>query len=118
MAKAKSNNPDPPMKRRIRPAADPKTRESQLISMAVSRVEQRIADGTATAQELIHFLRLGSTEKQLELEKLRHENELLKAKTDAIKEQQEVSKMFAEAVAAMTSYRMPTEEDYDEEDDE
>ena len=117
MAKAKSNNPDPPMKRHIKPATDPKTRETQLISMAVDRVEQRLMDGTASAQEIIHFLRLGSTEKQLELEKLRHENELLKAKTDAIKEAQEVSKMFAEAVAAMTSYRMPTEEDYEEDDE-
>lgn len=116
MAKAKEKIPDPPMKRRIKPATDPETRESQLISMAVDRVEQRIQDGTASAQELIHFLRLGSTEKQLELEKLRHENELLKAKTAAIKEQQEVSKMFAEAVAAMTSYRMPTDEDYEEDE--
>ena len=117
MAKAKANNPDPPIKRRIRLATTPENRESQLIALATERVEQRILDGTASAQELIHFLRLGTTEKQLEMEKLKHENELLKAKTQAIKEQQEVSKMFADAVAAMTSYRMPTEEDFEEDEE-
>ena len=114
MAKARGNNPDPPMKRKIRPSQDPAVRESQLIALAIDRVEQRIIDGTATSQELVHFLRLGTQEKQLEMEKLRHENELLKEKTSAIKAQKESAVMFAEAIAAMQSYRPPMDEEEDD----
>ena len=114
MAKARTNNADPPMKRRIKPSDNPAVRESQLISLAIDRVEQRIMDGTATSQELVHFLRLGTQEKQLEMEKLRHENELLKAKTEAIKAEKESAQMFAEAIAAMTSYRPHADEEEEE----
>ena len=115
MARGKANNPDPPMKRRFKPSSDPAVRESQLVSMAVDRVEQRILDGTASAQELVHLMRLGSREKQLELEKLELEKELLKAKTEAINAQKENATMFAEAIAAMASYRPPIDEEEDDE---
>jgi hypothetical protein len=115
VAKAKANNPDPPMKRRIKPSKDPAVRESQLISIAIERVEQRILDGTASAQELVHLMKLGSQEKRLELEKLELEKQLLQAKTEAINATKENAAMFAEAIAAMASYRPPT---YDDEEDE
>ncbi len=111
MAKAREKIVDPPITRKIRPSAKPEVRETQLIALAIDRVEQRLRDGTATSQEIIHYLRLGSQKEKLEMEKLRHENELLKAKTEAINAEKESAKMFAEAVAAMSSYRMPTEED-------
>lgn len=113
MAKAKANNPDPPMTRRIRPSKDPAVRESQLVALAVDRVEQRILDGTASAQELVHLMRLGSQEKQLELKKLELEAQLLQAKTEAINAAKENATMFAEAIAAMTSYRPPMDEEED-----
>ena len=117
MAKARGNNADPPMKRKIRHSMDPDVRQSQLIALAIDRVEQRIMDGTATSQELVHFLRLASQkdEHDLELEKLRHENALLKEKTEAIKAQKESAVMFSEAIAAMKSYRCPIDEDEEDE---
>lgn len=111
MAKSKANNPDPPITRKIAPADSPEVRESQLIALAVERVEQRLLDGTATSQEIIHYLRLGSTKNQLEMEKLKKENELLKAKTEAIKAEKQTAEMFAEAIAAMQSYRPPADEE-------
>lgn len=111
MAKAREKSTDPPIKRRIRPSSNSEVRETQLVALAIDRVEQRLLDGTATSQEIIHYLRLGSQKEKLEMEKLRHENELLKAKTEAIKAEKESAKMFAEAIAAMSSYRIPTEED-------
>ena len=114
MGRAKEKPTDPPMIRNIKPAKTMEAREQQLISLAVDRAEQRLMDGTATGQEIIHFLKLATVEKQLEMKKLELENELLTAKTAAIKEQQEVSKMFAAAVAAMTSYRMPPDEEEDD----
>lgn len=114
MARAKEKYSDPPITRGIKPAMTPEARESQMIALAIDRVEQRIIDGTATSQELVHFLKLGTQEKKLEMEKLELEKQLLKAKTDQIKSAQEDAKMFADAIAAMRSYR-PT---VDEEDDE
>ena len=111
MAKAREKGVDPPITRRIRPSSNPDVRESQLVALAIDRVEQRLRDGTATSQEIIHYLRIGSQKEKLEMEKLRHENELLKAKTEAINAEKESAKMFSEAIAAMTSYRMPTEEE-------
>lgn len=114
MAKSKQSNPDPPITRKIIPADTPEARESQLIALAVERVEQRILDGTATAQELIHFLKLGTTTAKLEQEKLRKENILLEAKTEQIKAEKNNAEMFAEAIAAMQSYRPPMDEEEDD----
>ena len=115
MAKAREKGVDPPFNRKIRPSMDSEVRQSQLIALAIDRAEQRLLDGTATSQEIVHFLRLGAEKKKAELEmkKLEHETKLLQAKTENINAEKESAKMFAEAIAAMTSYRMPTEEEED-----
>lgn len=111
MPRAKKN-PDPKFEdRKIRPALTPEGREQQLIALAVDRVEQRLLDGTATSQEIIHFLRLGSTREQLEMEKLKKENLLLKAKTEAIEAEKQNAELVAAAIAAMKSYRYEDTED-------
>ncbi|MBO4540755.1 MAG: hypothetical protein J5736_02130 [Bacilli bacterium] len=113
----KTEKPQPkPIERKIRPALTPEARENQLIALAVDRVEQRLLDGTATSQEIIHFLRLGSIKEQLEMEKLKKENELLKAKTEAIQSAKNTEQLFAQALAAMKSYGGNYGEE--EEDDE
>ena len=55
------------------PARSPENRENQLIEKAYRVVEQRLNDGTASAQEIVHFLRLGTAKAQLEKEKLEAE---------------------------------------------
>ena len=115
MARSKQNNPDPPITRKIEPAATPEEREQQIIALAIERMQQRIVDGTATGQELIHWAKLGSQKSKLEMERLREENQLLKAKTESIKSEKLVAEMFAEAIAAMKSYQPPPdEEEYEE----
>ena len=49
--------------RRGRPAITPEERENQLISKAVDLAERQLEDGTATAQVITHYLKLGSTKK-------------------------------------------------------
>lgn len=90
--------------KKIRPALTQEARENQLISLAMDLVEQRILDGTASSQETTHFLKLGSMKNRLEMEKLREENELLRAKTEATKSQKKTEEMFAEAIAAFRDY--------------
>lgn len=89
---------------KMRPALSPEAREGQLIALATDLVEQRLRDGTATSQEVVHFLRLGSMRERLERERLKNENILLKAKTEAIESQAKVEELYANAIKAMQRY--------------
>ena len=100
-----------------RPVMSPEAFENRLINKAYKAVEKRIESGEATAAELVHFLRQGSIKEQLELEKLKKENELLKAKTESIASQKEVKELYAEAINAFRRYSgIPTLEEEDEDD--
>lgn len=103
MGRRKATGPQEQVRRR-KPATTPEARENQLISMAYDLVEQRLLDGTATSQETTHFLKMGSMKARLEAEKLRKENELLKAKTEAIKSGQHAEELYLGAIRAMRSY--------------
>lgn len=87
------------------PAATPEERENQLISLAFDRAEQQLRDGTASSQVITHFLKLGTVKNEIELEKLKRENELLAAKTSAIESAENVEKLYADAIAQMKKYR-------------
>ena len=108
--KTNSSNTD----RKIRPALTPEARENQLIALAVDLVEQRLLDGSASSQETTHFLKLGSMKNQLEMEKLREENKLLKAKTESIQSAKRVEELYAEAINAMRRYSGNTNANADE----
>lgn len=90
--------------KKIRPALTPEARENQLISLATDLVEQRLLDGSASAQETTYFLKQGSLKTKLEMEKLREENQLLKAKTESIQSQKRVEELYMEALNAMRNY--------------
>ena len=64
---------------RYRPARGIEKQEQQLIAKAVDLAERQLEEGTASAQVITHYLKLGTTREQLEKEKLRKENELLKS---------------------------------------
>lgn len=101
-----------------RPVMSPEAYENRLINMAYKAVEKRIESGEATAAELVHFLRQGSIREQLELEKMKKENELLKAKTESIASQKEVKELYAEAINAFRKYSgVPTMNDDEDVDD-
>ncbi len=104
MAKAKVETSKVKQKT-VRPALSPESRENQLISLAVDLVEQRLMDGTATSQETCHFLKLGSTRERLEQQKQEIDIELAKAKIEALKSNQRVEELFAEAITAMKTYQ-------------
>lgn len=90
--------------REMRPAFTPEARESQLISLAADLVEQRLRDGSASSQEVTHFLKLGTRKEVLEREKLEAENILLQAKTDNLKSQARVEELYMQALSAMQNY--------------
>lgn len=91
-------------KKSIRPALTPEARENQLISLAVDLAEQQLLDGTASAQVITHYLKLGTAKEKLEQEKLKTENELLRAKTEAIESTKRVEELYSNALSAMRTY--------------
>jgi len=103
-----------PTPRPRKPATTPEGRENQLVALAVDAVEQRIRGGTASAQELVHYLKLGSSREQLEQERLRQENELLRVKMEAMASSQRVEELYINAIAAMRSYQGQLDPEYDD----
>src|SRR5678815_819204 len=102
-----------------RPAETLEGRENQLISLATDLAEQQLIQGTASAQVMTHFLKLGTTRERLEQEKLQHENLLLSAKREQIASQQRIEELYGEALSAFKVYRGESDgeqveyEDYD-----
>ena len=103
MAKAKVLSSSGPT-RKTKPALTPEAETAEMISLATKLVKQRLIDGTATSQETTHFLKLASPKAQLEVEKIKRENELLKAKTDSLQSQQRTEELFENAINAMKRY--------------
>lgn len=103
MPRQKKQSSSEPAKR-MRPALSPEARENQMIAYAVDLAEQQLRDGTASAQVIVHYLKLGATTAQYEKEQLKLENELLKAKTKALESAENVEKLYADAIQAMRNY--------------
>lgn len=87
-----------------RAATTPEGRENQLVSLAFDLVEKRLTDGTASATETVHLLKLGSSRERLEQERIQNENLLLSAKVDQIASAKRVEELYAEALNAMRRY--------------
>jgi hypothetical protein len=96
-----------------RRATTPELREQQLIAKAYDLTERRISEGTASAQEVTLFLKLGSSRERLEQERIRHENELLVVKREAMAQAARSEELFAEAIRAMRSYQGQPDTDLD-----
>lgn len=88
----------------MRPAITPEGRESQLVSLAYDLAEQHLREGTASSQEITHFLKLGSSMERLKMKNLEEENKLLKAKTSALESQKEYGELVRDALKAFRSY--------------
>ena len=100
MGKAKTSGSS----RSRRPALSPEANENQMISMAMDLAKKQLQEGTASSQVITHFLKLGTAKAELEREKLERENELLRAKTEAIDSSKDMAAMYADAIKAMQRY--------------
>ncbi len=103
-----------PSKRKTRPALTPEARENQLISRAVDLAEKQLIEGTASAQVITHYLKLGSTKEKIEKEILEKQKELLEAKTESLKSTQRIEELYENALRAMKNYS-GQDDSYDDE---
>lgn len=79
-------------------------RERQMVALAVNQAEKLLEEGKAPTAVLVHYLRLGASDYPLQKERLRRQNELYAAKTEAINRQEESAQLYQEAIEAMQRY--------------
>jgi len=86
------------------PARTPQERENQLIDAAVDLAHRQIQDGTASAQVITHYLKLGSSRERLEQTRLEHEIELAKTKREQMLAEMQMGELIQDALRAMRTY--------------
>ena len=86
-------------------ATTPEQREQDLIGLAVDCAEQQLRSGRASSQVITHYLKLATGKQELELEKIKLENQLLEEKTKMIKAQQQSEEFYSRVIDAFKSYR-------------
>lgn len=90
--------------RKRAPARTMEAREAELVDLAMEVAEEQMRNRTASSQVITHFLRVGAIREQLELEKVRADIELAKAKVKSIESSEETEKLVREAMEAMKGY--------------
>ena len=90
--------------RKSPPATTPEGRENQMIALAMDLAEKRMRAGTASAQEVTHFLKIGSLNARVERDILEKQKELITAKTESIRAARRVDELYADAISAMKRY--------------
>lgn len=93
-------------KRKEVPPLDDAAWLNRIVAKAYQSAEDDFDKNRASSQVKTHFLKMGSTREQLELEKLRNENLLLAAKIKSEEQMQKLEEMFDEVKAALSSYSM------------
>lgn len=105
MAKSKAKPEQAPSEKpRFRPALSQEARENQLIDLAMDLAEQHLRDGTATSQEIVHFLKLGTTRERKELELIEKQKRMMDAKTEALQSSKNIEELYTNAIKAIQGY--------------
>ena len=91
-------------KKPLRPALTPEARENQLIALAVDLAEKQLMEGTASAQVITHYLKLGSSKEKLEKELLEQQKAFVAAKTESYQTAKHIEELYSQALDAMRIY--------------
>lgn len=90
--------------RQMTPPLSDEAMEKKLVSLAMLQAQIQLEEGRASSQVITHFLRLGTTRSEIELEKLKLENQLLEEKILAEQSGQQLKEMFQSVLDALRSY--------------
>ena len=91
--------------------------ERRCISSAYDLAQKQLAEGTASPSVIVHFLKMGTAQAELERAKLEKETELLGARKVAIEEGERTKDLIEEAMKAFKSYNGLSSDDEEDEDD-
>ncbi len=92
-------------KKSPRIAQTPQAQENEMIALAMEAAREKIENGTASSQIIVHFLQLGTEKARLEREKLEAETTLAAAKAEAMKSIQTSEQIAQDALAAFRMYQ-------------
>lgn len=96
------------------PARTLEEREHQMAALAVDQAEAMLREGKAPTAVLVHYLKLAASDFPLQKERLRRQNDLFAAKTDAVRRQEDSAELYQNAIEAMQRYSGSfTQEEYD-----
>lgn len=109
--KPKRTAPDEMAAASARPAMTPEAQENYMINLAMKLVEKRLREGTASSAETTHFLKLATMKADLEKEKLKEENKLLRAKTETLESAKDTKEAYENVIKAMAKYNGMGEDD-------
>ena len=98
-------------KRKKAPPRTIEDAENENIGLALRLAQKQLAEGTASAQVITHYLKLGSTKERLEREILEKQRDLYAAKTDAIQSAKSSEETYANALVAFREYTGESDED-------
>lgn len=83
---------------------DEETRNDYLINLAYEQAAKQLEEGTASPTVLTHFLKQGTAQTQLQIEKVRKETALLEQKTSEIREKSSMKANQDEIMASIGKY--------------
>lgn len=95
-------------------ATTPEGMENELINMAYNLVAKRLADGSASAAETVHFLKMGSAKERMEQRLAEKDLELKQAKTEALQSAKRIEELYSKAMGAFQSYWPDAVDEYDD----
>lgn len=82
----------------------PEAQENRMISLSMDLAERQLREGTASAQVITHFLKLGTEKAKLEEEMLKTQKDLMIAKIEAMESTKRMEELYSEAISAMKHY--------------
>lgn len=101
----RTDGTDMPMQSaRMRPALTPEGRNAQMISLAIDAAEDQLRNGTASAQVIVHYLKMATERDRLEREILEKQKSMIEAKTKSYQNASEIREIADAALAAMRRY--------------
>lgn len=95
-------------------ATTPEGMENELINMAYQLVARRLADGSASAAETVHFLKMGSAKERMEQRLAEKDLELKQAKTEALQSAKRIEELYSNAMSAFKSYWPEMMDEYED----
>ena len=86
------------------PARSLEDRENQLIALAFDLAEKQITEGTASAQVITHYLKLGSTSEKLAQKYKTEEIKLLQIRAETMASTKRTEELMGQALEAFKAY--------------
>ena len=120
MRKVKPDSSSDTASQRMRPAITPEARQKQMISLATDCAEDLMRYGKAPSQIIVHYLKLGTKQAELEIKRAEKDLALIDAKTKSIQSSEQAEELYKNALDAFRGYSgqdIQTESDEYEWDD-